>query len=234
MTEQHQLEIVHLPIGAVHPNPWNPNKQTERQFAAEVESILDNGFVMPIVVRENPDLPGEWQIIDGEHRHKALSQIIANKDDGAFNIPQLVESGTIPAVVLSPDDPRAKRLTIILNETRGSADTAEMAALLAELQEELGGDLIIGLPFTEDALNDLVAMGDYDWDAIADQYEDDSAADGDTDASDVDEHRIVAILDDDTYAWWQEAIRDHNDGKDSTDPNVAGALLHRLLTTYTG
>jgi len=48
-----ELAVTNLPITKVTPNPWNPNKQTERQYAAEMESICDNGFVMPIIVRNS-------------------------------------------------------------------------------------------------------------------------------------------------------------------------------------
>jgi len=39
------LDISILPIDKVLPNPWNPNKQNDRQYQAEIQSILDNGFI---------------------------------------------------------------------------------------------------------------------------------------------------------------------------------------------
>ncbi len=59
------LEVSLLNIDKVEPNPWNPNVQNEQQFKAEIESITNNGFLAPILVRAFDD---HYQIIDGEHR----------------------------------------------------------------------------------------------------------------------------------------------------------------------
>jgi hypothetical protein len=56
---------------AVHPNPWNYRRQDERERRAARESIATYGFIDPITVRPHPDLSGQWQIIDGEHRWMA-------------------------------------------------------------------------------------------------------------------------------------------------------------------
>ena len=146
------LEVSLLKINKVEPNPWNPNVQNEQQFNAEIESISNNGFLAPILVRAIDD---HYQIIDGEHRLKALKEIIEKKIEGKRNVPDLVKLGQIPAIVIDVDDANAKKLTIIMNETRGRADFAKLGALLAEIKVDLPDDLAVGLPYTETQLNEL-------------------------------------------------------------------------------
>ena len=128
------LEVSLLAIDKVEPNPWNPNVQNEQQFKAEIESISNNGFLAPILVRAVDD---QYQIIDGEHRLKALKEIIEQKIEGKRNVPDLVKLGQIPAIVIDVDDANAKKLTIIMNETRGRADFAKLGALLTEIKVDL-------------------------------------------------------------------------------------------------
>ena len=217
-----KLEVTDLPISQVHPNPWNPNRQSERQFAAEVESIRDNGFLLPVIVR--PRAAGGWEIIDGEHRHRALSKIISEGLGGAGNVSDLSDAKALPSIILDLDDARAKRLTIILNETRGRADTASLAALLSELEVEFGEDLITGLPYTDRELEQLIGMGDFDWDSITAPTE----SDFDGDDPKPQEFRVVAILDEDTALLWKERLAQQDDLP--PDPaTAAGTLLGRLL-----
>lgn len=216
------LAITHLPLDAVHPNPWNPNRQTERQFEAETESILTNGFIAPIIVRPHPDEEGTYQIVDGEHRYRALVEIVDQQLDGARNIPTLVADRCIPAVVLDLDDANAKRLTVILNETRGSAVAADLGALLAEIQADFGDDLINGLPYTELELEQLVSMGEFDWDSVVAP----TADDFDTGTS-ADTHRIVAEVDTRTWERWSDALELHE--LRQNDRADAGALIAQLL-----
>ena len=65
MAKTPALVIKNIPINEIDANPWNPNKQNERQYQAEIESIAENGFLAPILVRANGD---RHEIIDGEHR----------------------------------------------------------------------------------------------------------------------------------------------------------------------
>lgn len=220
LNEEMRLVVVDLPMEQVLPNPWNPNRQTERQFRAEVESILDNGFLLPIIVR--PSLSG-WEIIDGEHRLRAMREIVESGEKGVGNVPDLVGRGVIPAVVVDLDDARAKRLTVILNETRGRADTASLAALLAEIQPEFGDDLLVGLPYTGTELDGLLQMTDFDWDSVGAPSADDfERAEGPTD------RRIVAVLSEEVGQAWDEAIKEEPD-MPADAAKAAGVMIGRLL-----
>ncbi len=60
-----------------------------------------------------------------------------------------------------------KKLTIILNETKGQADTVPLARLLAELAEGMSIDALIkGLPYDSAQLDEFLQIGKIDWDAF--------------------------------------------------------------------
>jgi len=219
MTDDLQLQL--LPIDDVQPNPWNPNRQTEREFQAVVESVTSNGFVLPIVARA---VDGGFQVIDGEHRLRALQHLISSGDD-AGAATRLVLRQQVPAILITVTDAQAKKLTIILNETRGSADTAELSALLADIRDDLGDELGVGLPYTETELEHLLSMGEYDWDAITGPV-DDSEFDSDDDDTDSGT-KITVLLDDSTHDLWVAAC----EARDvrPTDAAGAGIVLQQLL-----
>ncbi len=135
--------------GSLHANPWNPNKQSERVQAATIESIATFGFIDPVTVRPHPEVKNAYQIIDGEHRWRAAQELGLEE---------------IAVFVIDADDTEAKKLTIILNETRGEADKVDIAGILAGLHEELGDQLGVGLPYNEEELNGLLKLADFDFD----------------------------------------------------------------------
>ena len=146
------LEIAYVPLASVHPNDWNPNRQTEAVAAAEADSIERFGFIDPVTVRAHPELDGEWQVIDGEHR-----LLEAEKQGHEL----------VPIIPVQATDDQARKLTLILNETRGEADVLSLGRLLHDLQERLDGDveeLLHGLPFSLQELDHLTRLGATDWD----------------------------------------------------------------------
>lgn len=157
------MEVTLVDINELHPNPWNPNEQTARQYEAEIESLKTYGFVQPIIARENPDGEG-FQIIDGEHRYKAMRQMMESEAVIEGDLSPLIESKKVPVVVVDLDDESAMKLTIIMNETRGEANTNKLSDLLAELSQSLDfNELMNGLPYSEQELKELVEIGDFDW-----------------------------------------------------------------------
>ena len=125
----------------IFPNPWNPNKTSTRVDAAILESIRKYGFIDPITVRHHPTEPFCYEVIDGEHRLEAAQTLALHK---------------IPAIVLNLNDDDAKRLTIIANETRGRADDIALGLLLEELQDESGKSDLMGLPYYDQEVEELI------------------------------------------------------------------------------
>jgi hypothetical protein len=149
---------VPIPKANLHPNPWNPNHMKPRQQTAVEESIKAYGQVLELLVRPHPEIDGEYQIIDGEHRFNVL--------------PDTVYCNVIHGL----PDAEAKKLTIVMNETRGSADKIELAQLLAEISTDID-DLLTGLPYEESELNELIALADVDWDNFTDDFDTEPDAD---------------------------------------------------------
>lgn len=142
-----------IPKSKLRTNPWNPNHMKDRQQEAVKESIAAYGQVMGLLVRPHPSEPGAFQIIDGEHRFNVLP------DDVYCN------------VIHGLPDADAKKLTIVMNETRGSADKIELAQILSELNQDMGLEqLAIGLPFLEKELEELVSLADVDWEQFEQDF----------------------------------------------------------------
>lgn len=152
-----QLEVIEVAANSIHPNPWNPNVMDDRTFEAERESIRTYGFIDPVTVRPHPEIDGEWQIVDGEQRWRAAIE------EGAE---------TVAVIPRELSDAAAKKLTIIMNETRGEADVALLGKLLGELREEVGEeDVLTGLALSERELAQLSEIGAADWDSFSFEQE---------------------------------------------------------------
>lgn len=136
-----------VPVVSLEPNPWNPNRMSGALFAKLVrnvgETLRTNGSIPPVVVRQHPDDPDKFQIIDGFHRFKALKQL--KKTD-------------IDVFVMNVSDEAAKLLTGNLNYLRGEKDMEKYTTMLGELLD--GGmsieELSDFLPEDEADIADLI------------------------------------------------------------------------------
>lgn len=144
------LVVVDVETARLHANPWNPNQQNPSVAQALHESIEAFGHIEPILVRPHPEIEGDFQIVNGEHRWR---HAVANK------LP------TVPCIVRDLDDAQARKLTIILNEVSGDADVALLGKLLVNLEELLAeGELGLALPYSTNELDHLLALGRENWD----------------------------------------------------------------------
>ncbi len=149
MTKTTQIErSLLISKSLLDPNPWNPNKTKPRQQQAIAESLRTYSQILDIIVRPNPDNPERYQIIDGEHRYGEL------------------EDNVYVTVLHGLTDAHAKKLTIILNETRGSADKIELAQLLSDISDEIedATELLDALPYEQNELDELIKLAEVDWD----------------------------------------------------------------------
>lgn len=222
-----KLEISLLDINKVQANPWNPNVQTDNQYRAEKESIVANGFLAPILVRKFED---GWQVIDGEHRWRGLKDLKANplpnvKVHESLNT--LLLEDLIPAIVIDADDAKAKKLTIILNETRGRADFARLGKLLTEIKIDLPDDLGVGLPYTEAQLTELLAISAFKWDEMKIPVKDEDFEGGRPDDG---SFKLQAILSPDEASRWQSALNQYKNELPKDTKLAAGALVTLLMT----
>lgn len=147
---ERKIEVTYLDLDTIHPNAWNPNAMGDRTYEAARESIRTFGFLVPMIVRSDPEIEGQWQIIDGEHRWKAA------QDEGATRGPAIIVDGF--------SDPEVKKLTLALN-MHGDADVVPLGKLLAELSLSMStlDELRMALPYGDSELEELVKIGQIEW-----------------------------------------------------------------------
>lgn len=175
MTKTTQIErSLLISKSLLDPNPWNPNKTKPRQQKAIAESLATYSQIIDIVVRPNGD---RYQIIDGEHRYDELTEDV------------------YVTVLHGLSDADAKKLTIIMNETRGEADKIELAQLLADLANELSDDeLLNALPYEQNELDELVKLAEVDWDNFNNLEEDQPDFKGDSDPTENEFTKLYIVI----------------------------------------
>lgn len=112
-----------VPIDKILPNRWNPNFMTKEVFEKQKESLRHLGFLGSIIVRKINHTSCDYEIMDGEHRWKAL------KEEGATECP-------VEIIIEEVSDTDAQLLTILLNRLRGQDDIFKKAKILAALNEK--------------------------------------------------------------------------------------------------
>ena len=110
----------------IEPNDWNPNELSEDEFVRLVQSIEDNGWTMPIVVRA-----GDNYIIDGEHRWMAAQHIEEDPD----LTPEGVPSHYVPVYGISVGEEQAKLATVQHNRVRGEVRVDRLTEYLNSLDD---------------------------------------------------------------------------------------------------
>lgn len=221
-----EIDIIDIEL-----NPWNPNRTTETQQKAIGESLGWVGQVLEILVRPHPEKEGKYQVIDGEHRLAELDK--AGK--------QLVFVNCLHGL----SDADAKKLTIIMNETRGSADKIELAQLLADINanytaEGLSDMMGVGLPYDPKELDELIKLAGTDWDSFGGNEEGDN--DSDREFESQEEWKMLTIkmpvesfeILEDVYKLIEEEIKSSGESLPKDRAIAWGEVLGRLAEEYRG
>ena len=114
----------HLDITKLHPGKYQP-----RRFMAEddlkdlAQSIRELGILQPILVRDHPDRPGEYEIIAGERRWRAA---------------QLAQLHEVPALVKVLSNQETLEVALVENLQREDLSPLEEATGLQRLMDEFG------------------------------------------------------------------------------------------------
>jgi len=141
-------EIVVVPMDKVRPNPFNSNEISVLEQERIKDDIMVNGFIGGILVRPVPD--GFFEIVDGEHRWKALLDLGMKE---------------VPVIVMEHDDRRARLNSVRLNTERGTQNPRKLGAIVRSLEEsgvgivEQSAELVYSVPELEDRL-DLLLLPD--------------------------------------------------------------------------
>jgi ParB/RepB/Spo0J family partition protein len=108
------LQVTYAPIESIHPNAYNPNRQSEHEFGLLLKSMTDDGFTQPVLVQEQTR-----EIIDGEHRWRAARKLGYKE---------------IPVVFTSMTAEQMRVATLRHNRARGEEDVELTAAMLRDLE----------------------------------------------------------------------------------------------------
>lgn len=115
----HAVQWVHRDM--LRANDYNPNWVAPPEMALLRQSILEDGWTQPIVVRR------DHEVVDGFHRYT----VSADSDVYALT------DGYVPVVYLRDDvdDAHQRMSTIRHNRARGSHVVARMATIVADLKD---------------------------------------------------------------------------------------------------
>jgi ParB family chromosome partitioning protein len=106
-------------------NPDNPNRMSGATFGKLVRNIKRTGRYEPIVVRPHPQRGDHFQIINGEHRCRALAKLGYKTAD---------------CIVWDIDDEQADILLATLNRLGGSDELGKKLNLLKRLNKKINAD----------------------------------------------------------------------------------------------
>lgn len=111
-----------LGVDQMEPGPFQPRHYMAHESLDELaESIAVHGVLQPILVREKPGMPGQYQIIAGERRWRASQKA------------QLHE---VPVIVKELDDVTALQVALIENLQREDLDPLDEAQGYERLMKE--------------------------------------------------------------------------------------------------
>lgn len=117
-----RLQIEHVPIDRLRPDPANPRRISEDELEALTRSIREFGLVDPVIARRE-----DGTVVGGHQRLVAARRLGLR---------------TVPVVFVDLSVERARLLNVALNKISGEFDEA----LLAQLLKDLGG--VDGLDLT--------------------------------------------------------------------------------------
>jgi hypothetical protein len=115
------VQYLYVPVAALRPNQFNPNRVSAENELKIRESISRNGIFKPIIVREIAKPVGDalYEIIGGQHRWEQAKEL------GHKTVP-VANLGTI-------SDVRAKEIGLLDNARYGVDDTLTLGEILKEI-----------------------------------------------------------------------------------------------------
>ncbi len=118
-------KVIAVEVEKIQANTYNPNSVASPEMKLLYESILNDGYTMPIVCYYLPEID-KYEIVDGFHRYT-----IIKKHKDIFDR----EEGKLPVVIIDKDITNRMASTIRHNRARGSHSVDLMSNIVAELLE---------------------------------------------------------------------------------------------------
>ena len=117
---QGTIELLDLPVDAVHPNPKQPRRRFDGEAGTGLaESVKHQGVIQPLIVRSRA--AGGYEIVAGERRWRAARE---------------AGLASVPAVVRESDDRDTLLIGLIENVAREQLTPVEEARAYAVLLDE--------------------------------------------------------------------------------------------------
>ena len=113
-----------VPVENIRPNPDQPRRTFSEDALEELsKSIREKGIIQPLIVRPDPEVDGDYQIVAGERRWRAAQRA------------QLHE---VPVLIRDFDDTEVLEVAIIENIQRSDLNAIEEAAGYRQLMDRFG------------------------------------------------------------------------------------------------
>ncbi len=124
MIEDKKDSITKIRINDIEPRKDQPRRTFDIESIQYLaESIQTHGVLQPIIVRENTDFPGTYEIIAGERRWRAAKMAALSE---------------IPAIVVDGDDLKVAQIALVENVQREDLNPVEEAFAYQALIERFG------------------------------------------------------------------------------------------------
>lgn len=121
MLEEKKDSVTKLKVSDIEPRKDQPRKSfNDESLQLLADSVAIHGILQPIIVRENPDFAGSYEIIAGERRWRAAK--IAGLSD-------------IPVVVVDGNDLKIAQISLVENIQRENLNPVEEALAYQALIE---------------------------------------------------------------------------------------------------
>ena len=113
MVVNQELEITHLPISDLRPDPANPRRISDEELESLTRSIREFGLIDPIIARRDD------KVVIGGHQRLLAARKLGLKH--------------VPVVLVDLSEEQAHLLNLALNRISGSWDQELLARLLSDL-----------------------------------------------------------------------------------------------------
>lgn len=122
--EDNKGSVTSVKIGDIEPRKDQPRKDfDDESIQLLADSIAIHGVLQPIIVRENTDFPGTYEIIAGERRWRAA---------------KIAGLSEMPVVLVDGDDLKVAQIAIVENVQREDLNPVEEAFAYQALIERFG------------------------------------------------------------------------------------------------
>ena len=131
MAVNQDIDITHLPIGDLRPDPANPRRISDEELESLTRSMREFGLIDPIIARRDD------RVVIGGHQRLIAARKLGLKQ--------------VPVVLVDLSEDQTRLLNLALNRISGTWDQELLARLLADLNAIPDVDMTLS-GFSEDEL----------------------------------------------------------------------------------